>query len=347
MIKNIGLTGLSLLILFVGSFLKDAGYFKDINPHFSGHCDVVPGVVGAEDISFLPNSNVALVSAYDRRNSQEHNGGIFSYDLASKQFVKISPPMKDFRPHGISLYSMPDGGQRLFVINHSEGKHAVNIFNLINGQLTLFKTVEGEGLISPNDLVAVGPEQFYVTNDHHYKNGVMRLLEDYLSLKLSSVVHYDGKVFKEVLTDLGYANGINVSRDGKSLYLSALTARTLNVYRRNLNDNELTLKKQVDTGTGIDNIELDENGDLWIGAHPQLLKFVSHAKDNNKYAPSQVLKVSVADGSFKVSEVLLDSGSLLSASSVGAVKGNRMLVGAVFDAKILDCTMDQQLTAGQ
>ncbi len=339
-----------MLILFVGGFLKDAGHFKDINPHFAGQCEAVPGVIGAEDISFIPNSDIALVSAYDRRisnDSQERNGGIFSYDLISKQFVKISPKMKDFRPHGISLYAMPDGSQRLFVINHSEGKHAVNIFNLVDGQLSLFKTVQGEGLISPNDLVAVGPEQFYVTNDHHYKDGVLRVLEDYLSLKLSSVVHYDGHNFKEVLTDLGYANGINVSRDGKIIYLSALTARSVNIYQRDVSSNELTLKKQVDTGTGVDNIELDENGDLWIGAHPQLLKFVGHAKDGNKYAPSQILKVSVADGSFKVNEVLLDSGSLLSASSVGAVKGNRMLVGAVFDAKILDCTMDQQLTAGQ
>jgi len=346
--KIIALTSLVGLSVWVASFLNDAGQFKDINPHFAGQCEVVPGVVGAEDISFLPNSNIALVSGYDRRITQSGvpvNGGIFSYDLTSKQFVKISPQMDDFRPHGISLYQMPNGQQRVFVINHSHHEHSVNIFDLVDGKLNLFKTITGPGLISPNDLVAVGAEQFYITNDHKYRTGIMRVLEDYLSLKLSSVAYFDGETSKQVLSGIGYANGINVSSDGSTLYLSALTERSLNIYQRDPANNELTLQQTVDSGTGVDNIELDENGDIWIGAHPQLLKFVGHAKDSTKLAPSQVLKVSVADGSYKVEEVLLDSGSQLSASSVGAVQGNRMLVGAVFDAKILDCALPQQLTA--
>ncbi len=348
--KIIALASLVGISIWVAGFLQDAGQFKEINPHFAGQCDIIPGVVGAEDITFLPNSPVALVSGYDRRVTeagQAINSGIFSYDLTTKQFVKISPELADFRPHGISLYQMPNGQQRVFVINHSQHQHAVNIFDLVDGKLNLFKTVTGPGLISPNDLVAVGPEQFYVTNDHKYLTGTMRVLEDYLSLKYASVAYFDGQQSKQVLSGIGYANGINVSRDGSTLYLSALTERTVNIYQRDTNTNELTLKKLIDSGTGVDNIELDENGDLWIGAHPQLLKFVGHAKDRNKLSPSQVLKVSVADGSYKVEEVLLDSGDQLSASSVGAVQGNRMLVGAVFDEKILDCALPMQVTASQ
>ncbi len=345
--KLIALAAFVGLSVWLVGFLHDAGQFKDINPHFAGQCDIIPGVVGAEDISFVPGSSIALVSGYDRRitqQGQDVNGGIFAYNLENKKFTKISPPLADFRPHGISLYQMPNGQPRVFVINHSQGGHAVNIFDLIDDKLELFKTIKGPGLISPNDLVAVGPEQFYVSNDHKYLAGVMRLLEDYLSLKLSSVVYFDGQDSKNILSGIGYANGINVSTDGKTVYLSALTQGLVNIYARQSN-NELSLMQSIDSGTGVDNIELDENGDLWIGAHPKLLAFVGHAKDREKLAPSQVLKVSVSDGVYKVQEVLLDSGALLSASSVGAVKGNRLLVGAVFDEKILDCVLPMQLTA--
>jgi hypothetical protein len=35
-------------------------------------------------------------------------------------------------------------------------------------------------LISPNDIVAVGPDKFYVSNDHRYIAGFMQVLENYL-----------------------------------------------------------------------------------------------------------------------------------------------------------------------
>jgi hypothetical protein len=41
----------------------------------------------------------------------------------------------------------------------------------------------------------------------------------------------------------------------------------------------------------------------------------------------------------KVEEVYLDDGSTISGSSVAAVRGNRLLIGEIFDEGFLDCTM--------
>jgi arylesterase/paraoxonase len=91
-------------------------------------------------------------------------------------------------------------------------------------------------------------------------------------------------------------------------------------------------------GTGVDNIEIDSTGGLWIGAHPQLLKFMQHAQDPAKLSPSQILHLSPkAGGGYDIKEVYLNKGEAISASSVAAVYKNRMLVGAVFDPKFLDC----------
>ena len=65
-------------------------------------------------------------------------------------------------------------------------------------------------------------------------------MENYLQLKLSNVVYYDGSRFKEVVSGIGYANGINVSADGRTLYLCAVTEGELYVYNRDIASGELT-----------------------------------------------------------------------------------------------------------
>ncbi len=335
--------GIVVIFYWVADLLLDAGQFKEITPHFSGSCQVIKGVVGAEDISFLPSQNTALISAYDRReNNKEKNAGIFSYDLTTQRITKLSPLLDDFSPHGISIYKMPNGAVRVFVINHANKAHQINVFDLVNGALVLKDTIVSKHLISPNDLVAVGPNQFYVTNDHKFRNEIMRTFEDYLRLNVANVVFYDGEKFKEVISGIGYANGINVSQDGTLLYVNSVTAQSTFIYQRNSQNHELSFQEKVNTNSGVDNIELDEQGNIWMGSHPQLLKFAQHAKDENVLSPSQVLKLVKKEGSYEVEEIYLDSGSQLSGSSVAAIKNNRMLVGAVFDAKLLDCTLPEK-----
>jgi len=85
---------------------------------------------------------------------------------------------------------------------------------------------------------------------------------------------------------------------------------------------------------------VDDEGNLWVGAHPKLLTFVEYREDASKRSPSQVLKLTPGAGaSFSVSEVFLSDGSDLSASTVGARYGDRLLVGSVLDAKSLDCRL--------
>jgi arylesterase/paraoxonase len=95
--------------------LWSAGQFKTIEPHFSGTCRVVRGVVGAEDITIHPGTGVAYISICDRRAlraGQNGRGGIYAYDLKIDQPVPVkltSGPGPDFQPHGISLFIDPGG----------------------------------------------------------------------------------------------------------------------------------------------------------------------------------------------------------------------------------------------
>lgn len=330
---------------WIFNMVWEAGQFKTINPHFAGTCSQIKGIIGAEDLTIHPKTGIAYISAHDRRAAivgLKAKAGIYGYDLnqpSPSLILLTTGPTPDFAPHGLSLYVGDDGQDVLVVVNHAGGKHSIEVFNLIGGQLTHSRTIYDPMLISPNDILAVSPTQFYVTNDHGYESGLMRTVEDYGRLAASNVVYYDGSVFSEAASGFSYANGINISSDKKTVYLAAVTGRSIYVMDRDLVSGKLTVQKSIALGTGPDNIEIDAEGDLWVGSHPQLLTFISHAGDPQKLSPSQVLRLSPRNG-YAIEEVYLSRGEDLSASSVAAVKGKRLLIGPVFDPRILDCRMD-------
>lgn len=330
---------------FVFKTLGDAGEFKTIVPHASGPCETVGGVLSSEDITIHPQTGMAFVSSDDRRpwfhGGHGKQGAILGYDLAaaSPALVNLTSDFqKEFHPHGIGLYVDEEQGASLFVVNHTQTGHAVEIFDLKKGRLIYRKSVHDPMLISPNDVLPVTREAFYVTNDHGSASKWGRMVEDYLQLARSNVLYYDGKAFRKVAGDLAYANGINRSADGRTVYVAATVAKKVYVYDRDAATGDLSLRREIPLGTGADNIEVDRKGNLWIGAHPKLLTFVKYAKDSRRLSPSQVLEVDPYGAPpYKVTEVYLNDGSPLSGASVAAVFGDRLLIGSVFDGRFLIC----------
>ena len=188
----------------------------------------------------------------------------------------------------------------------------------------------------PNDVVAVAKDKFYVTNDHGSRQGLKRTLEEYLRLPFSYLLYFDGMELSKAYGGLRYGNGVNISHDGKLLYISTTIGQNLLTFDRNLESGNLTLKNKTHLKTGLDNIDVDRDGNIWIAAHPKLLAFVSHAKDSSKVSPSQVLKLVPNDSEgYTVEEVYLDEGVNLSGSSVAVHHKTDLFIGAVFDRKIL------------
>ncbi|MFO0348689.1 MAG: SMP-30/gluconolactonase/LRE family protein, partial [Alphaproteobacteria bacterium] len=117
-------------------------------------------------------------------------------------------------------------------------------------------TVESEAMVSPNDLVGTGANSFYVTNDHAYEAGMMRTIEDLGRLRVSTVLHFDGEGWKTVMQGVGGANGINLSADGRSLYVSAMSERAVRVLDRDPQTNDVTPRSVVDVPGYADNIDV-------------------------------------------------------------------------------------------
>ncbi|MCP4003450.1 MAG: hypothetical protein GY725_04565 [bacterium] len=344
---------LGLLILAGGFFLKlasDSGAFAEIDPHFSGSCRLVKGALGTEDVTIHPDTGIAYVSASDRRgllSGYPLSGAIYAYDLADPQakLLSLTPEAgPEFQPHGISLWRGPEGRERLFAINHPPDQpDEVQIFDLVGGRLDHVRTVTDPGrLFMPNDLVATGPEQFYVTSTHVNPPGGAQLLENILSLKGAKILYFDGKEIHTAVGDLVFPNGINIAPDGLRVYVSTTTLGDLLVFDRDPETGTLSHAWTLPVGNGLDNIEIDATGALWIGAHPKTLDFLAHAGDPDALSPSQALRITPDEIHSIVDEVYLDDGSQLSGSSVAARRGERLLIGQVFGDGILDCTMKSE-----
>jgi arylesterase/paraoxonase len=343
----------ALAAVTVLGFLWRAGQFKRIEPHFAGRCQRVPGVIGAEDLTIHPRTGVVYVSGYDRRAAlagRPRPGGIYAYELADPagRLVNLTPDADaSFQPHGLSLWVGADGRGVLFVINHpapgtGRPAHTVEVFELEAGALRHRESLaDPELLVMPNDLVAVGPDRFYLTNTHRNPPGRAQTVETLLRRPGANVLYYDGARFRVAIPDLVYPNGINLSRDGRALYVATVTPRRLLVFERDPETETLSLRDEVFAGSGLDNIEVDADGHLWIGAHPKLLAVTAHRDDASQPAPSQVLRVSPRpDGSYDVDEIYLNAGDEIAAASVAARLGQRLVIGQIFGDGILDCVMD-------
>lgn len=339
--------GLVLAGAWIWSFLSAAGVFLDIPHKSAGTCRAVSGggIAGIEDLAIDPETRVAYLSGYDRwalMRGETVRGAIWTYSLDEPDAVPVDVTggvlTGGFHPHGISLYRGPDGRKVLFVINHFGGRHSVEIFDVEGSVLAHRMTVEGEGMVSPNDVVGTGPRSFYVTNDHGYPPGLMRTVEDLARLRVSTVLHFDGETWKTVLEGVGGANGINMSADGRSLYVAAMSERAVRVLDRDPVTHDVAPRAIVDVPGYADNIDVETEGSLLLGVHTKVLSFLGHVGDETQLSPSHVMRLRAdGKGSFVPETVHYSDGSDISAASVGAAVPGRLLVGAVFDRKILDC----------
>ena len=329
-----------ILLLYVVQVMVSTGFFRSIEPQFAGEILKEIALKGAEDMMVSQEDSFVLISATNRMvypPVSEETGGLFLLDLKAKDFIPL-PLTADFdqafAPHGISFFKK-DSTYQVAVINHTDQGHSIEIFELQDKKLTYLKTLRHPSMIRPNDLVLVDDNKFYFTNDHRYTEGLGNLAEEYLGLAISNVVYFDGKDYREVAKGIAYANGINYDQKRKLLYVASPRGFLVKVYTVEP-DASLSFVEDIPCGTGVDNIELDPAGNLWIGAHPNLLRFKAYASGQLATSPSEILKVIYRkEGDYTVAKIYVEEGSKMSASTVAAPFGNLIFAGNVMDEEFL------------
>ena len=331
---------LLLLALYVCS---TTGFFRTIENQFSGEILKKVPIAGVEDMQISHEDHFMIFISDDRaarRDGNPQQGGLYYSDLKHptlppKQLLSKSIFPNTFYPHGISMIKLDSTRYKIYVINHVDQKHSIEVFHLVGDSLSYQTTLRDQSMISPNDVVAIDENRFYFSNDHGQTSGIGLLAEDYLGWKGSNVFYFDGEKYREVADEIAYANGINKDPVRELLYLSSPRDFLVKVYQIEKNG-DLTFIENIDCDTGVDNIEFDEEGKLWIGCHPNLLGFDAYSKANAETAPSEIITIDYrGKGDYDKQTVFLDDGKNISASTVSPVYKNLIFVGSVFDQHFL------------
>jgi arylesterase/paraoxonase len=331
---------LILMLLFVGNIFMSTGYFKTIKNNFDGEILQEINIAGAEDITISKNDSFAIISATSRKkipNTAQEFGDLYYIDLKRNNFKPIQLTKglkKPFAPHGISMFQK-GGITTIAAINHTTDGEFIEVFTLTNKQLTHIKTLKNKKILSPNDIVLIDENKFYFTNDHKYKKGIQRLAEDYLGLSISNIIYFNGTNYTEVADGIAYANGINFDTKRNLVFVASPRKFLVKVYQKN-EDGTLIFIEDINCKTGVDNIEFDENNDLWIGAHPNLLHFAAYAKGNKDRSPSEIIKIKyIKKGAYCIEQIYMEDGTNMSGSTVAAPFNNLILTGNVMDNHFL------------
>ncbi|XP_072171986.1 mechanosensory abnormality protein 6-like [Diadema setosum] len=322
----------------------------DLHDIRSGHRSPVPS-------DNKPTFELGYLTFKDRVDGTPA-GHIYAYDVnrhddGAKELTITGDfdVTKQLHPHGISAYEDSKSGKTyFFVINHYVGYDVVDIFEFHRSSMSLsfVKSRRDPLMISVNNLVATGPDSFYITNEADTLHPTLRLAKTLLMLKTGYVLFCDVTSCRQVSEALFEPNGIDMSPDRRYLYVDQPFERRVQVYERNKADNSLKGNEaiqSIDVWTSPDNIYVDADGDLWLGCIAVGHTAMAYIDHEDVRVASQVLRVKLGGSKdapyrdYELNEVYSEDGSNLTMSTSAVRHGNVLLIGSLHE-RMMRCTLD-------
>ena len=337
-----GTVVLVLLLTASWRFLASHGVFTSVKLLSPGLCRTIEGVPGAGDIAVDSTDRIAFIAVAAHAPSKRDGLYAYAYGSPGARLVKLSGAPSDFHPVAISL-RRDAGGATLMAINHrGDGGFSVAVFTLEitagTAKLAEIGSVTGDVLIDPADIAALDANRFYVVNRHTSHTKLGRWLDDVFALPRSNVLYFDGVKFVPVAEQLIAASGLDLSRDGRFVFVSENSGRTLLSFGRNPFTGQLDNAGSLAIPSGLEKVNVSDDGDVWIAGQPKTFAVNTFRGDPARPAPSQVFRVTVRGGvPQSVSLVYANRGDEIGAASAAALAGGHLFIGSTLDDKLLDC----------
>jgi len=343
-----------LILLFSLWMLQRMDTFKTITNNTPEVCESFEMAGSAEDIEIDYARGIAYLSIQDREaliKGENTQGFIGKIDLNQKPYELISALTEQpdhLRPHGLSLHIDKAGKRHMAVINHPKNRgiepEVIDLYTeSSNGSFDFVRSVSDPLFQSPNDVLLVESEKFYVGND---KGGISTVdkIQEQMGRPMSTVVFYDGESASIAVKNLSSVSGINLSLDQQTVYASETNAKRMAVLKRNLADGSLKKIKTVKLTGSPDNINVSEDGSLVVANIPKVWALIQHfiALQNNEYkpSPSQVVRIDFDNKGDPLSEELfMSDGYDISTTSVGVIWANKLFMGSIDDKQMHVCEL--------
>ena len=226
------------------------------------------GFQNPEDLAVLPKGDFLLVSQFGSMDGAEP-GSIALFDWQNREHRQLFPssdegktfpdsdpekvrrspmegwgtpdcpgePDTDFAPHGIQLSRRGDGRLQLLVVNHGD-REAIEFFEVVRNGSDVELRWRGCAIPPPdsyiNSVVATPEGGFLATHMFPKSSGSFSLLKGMAGFATGYVLEWSpGAGFTQVPgTDVAMPNGIELSPDGKIIYLNVYLGNEFKKIRR-------------------------------------------------------------------------------------------------------------------
>lgn len=189
-----------------------------------------------------------------------------------------------FVTHGIEVIPDSDSSKHvyIFAVNHlpnpeylagdksaAEARSQIELFhyNLGADSVRHVRTIRHPLISTPNDIYAESPTSFYVTNDHFYRKGLLRELEDlFPAAKWSSTMHVslsspspsspsDGITVTTALSRVHNNNGLGHGRNSSEVLIASAAGGVLHLAARSpgTNNHALAIRETILMPSTLDN----------------------------------------------------------------------------------------------
>lgn len=326
--------------------LFDVGAFVDLT-EVSPNCQSITGLPGPEGIA-LSSTGLAFISSLDRQSIVYDNkwkqGAIYVLDL-NQSGAKPQQITKDLGfelyPKGISIFEERNEETTVMVVNHRSDGYYIEQFLWQDQVLKHVKSITSNKLVFPSHVSSISPDRFYVSNEYGLYTLTGHMIEEIFSLKSSNVLYFDGTDFKVAAKNIHHAGGLFADPVGQRLYLSERNGKSLKIYKLDPDTGLLSQRESKDLDTYPNNVSLDQQKQLWIAAHPQMVDYASHRLDPKKVAaPSHIIRIKLKQKQDHVQSMLLTLNEGISASSAVVGYKDKFLIGASFEDKLLLCSSE-------
>lgn len=268
-----------------------------------------------------------------------------------------------FVTHGIDVIEDPKQADAVYIFavnhllnpDHWEASEGAEETPKARSQIELFRHVLQSDTVqhvrsirhpliqTPNDIYAVNPQSFYVTNDHFYREGVGRVVESTLPIaKWSTTIHVqinDLKNAKDAtagieasvaLDGLWTNNGLGHGRTDQEIVISSPIGGELYVSQWHESNKSISVQTTIPFETVTDNpsyyadpyrTESDDASGLVVAGISQGYYLEKSAKDPNSTEASQVWYARPQKGSDAWETKLLfeDDGSRIRSASAAVL----------------------------
>jgi len=280
--------------------------------------------------------------------------------------VNFPRPDEGLWLHGFDLWVQddqdPSSRAILFAINHRlpfEKDHhrshevgarsVIEVFETTLGSkdLVWLKTIEDSTINTPNNMIALGPNEFYVSNDHAKKVTWKRKLDGFYN-EPTSLTYCDisdsRPQCKLAITEIIYPNGITKG-PGSTIWVASsvgMKVKQLDIQA----DHSLVQLDEIPLRRVMDNINVDEKGEAYIAVISCIPIWQKHTAPNGHHTPSptEVWKVfnnTEADSyygkKYKVEKVFSDDGQKVSGTTNAVYYNHKLYMTGLVSNHVSIC----------